>query len=97
MPIYQGKGVPDEPGFEMKEFRGMFVNPDNPDEWSSKPYPSQIKDNNIYNDVMDYMNGRFTLQDVYEQIKVKICPLSTSRRQFVLDLFDEHGNFKETN
>lgn len=25
MPLYTGKGVPGQPGFEMKEFEGMYV------------------------------------------------------------------------
>ena len=38
MPFYTGSS-PD--GSDMKEVEGAYVNPDNPNEWSAKPYPKQ--------------------------------------------------------
>jgi hypothetical protein len=36
MPIYRGKGVPGQPGFEMEEFEGMYVSP-NGKYWGNEP------------------------------------------------------------
>lgn len=48
---------------------------------------------NNENQLLDYMNGRYTLNDVYYQIKNKICKLSYRLRQYVLSHYDENGNF----
>ena len=106
MPIFTGKTAD---GSDMKEFKGVFVNPDNPNEWSSNPYPSQTKeleDSNNYDDhayleyyplskkgkmyhaLHEYMNGRYTINDVYLQIKEKKCKLSASLRNYVLSLYE---------
>ena len=36
MPIYVGKGVPGEPGFECKKFEGFHLSP-NGEYWGSEP------------------------------------------------------------
>lgn len=90
MPSYTGKTAD---GSDMKEFEGVYVNPDNSNEWSSTPYPSQRRAINIQNTLLDYMSGRYTLNDVYQQIKAKKCPLSRNLREYVLSHYDEHGNF----
>lgn len=90
MPIYSGKTAD---GSDMEEIEGMYINPDNPDEWSSVPYPSQAKQIRIKNEVLEYMNGRYTLDDVYKQIKEKTSGLSARCKKFVLSHYDENGNF----
>ena len=92
MTFYTGKSAD---GSDMKEFNGVYVNPDNNDEWSSTPYPGQQKIENLYSDLMQYANGRFTLNDIYEQIQNGTCTLSKSRRDYVLSYYDENGKFKE--
>ena len=81
----------------MQEVQGAYVNPNNPNEWSSEPYPEQKKWVNMKNEVLDYMNGRFTLRDVYNQIKAKTCPLSIRLREYVVSHFDDKGKFIEGN
>lgn len=90
MPFYRGKS---SDGSDMEEVEGMYVNPDNPNEWSSKPYPSQIKVINMKNEVLAYMNGKYSLNDVYNQIQNKTCSLSYSLREYVLSHYDSSGNF----
>mgnify|MGYP003511826203 CR=1 FL=1 len=90
MPFYTGKSAD---GSDMKEFEGMFVNPDNDQEWSNTPYHSQQKQINVKNEVLDYMNGRFTLNDVRGQIINKKCLLSTRCRDYVMSHYDKEGNF----
>ncbi len=92
MPFYTGKS---RDGSDMEEVEGMYVNPNNPDEWSSVPYPEQAKLIRIKNEVLEYMNGRFTLNDVYKQIKEKKSGLSARYKKFVLSHYDENGNFIE--
>lgn len=92
MPFYSGKS---KDGSDMKEVHGGYINPNNPNEWSSKPYPGiQVRTLSIISDIENYMNGRFSLRDVYNQILENKCPLSKSRRDYVLNHFDENGKFK---
>jgi len=61
-------------------------------------YPPDLekeKQSRINWEVRDYMNGKYTFQDVYNQIKAKSCPLSKRCRDYVLSLFDENGNWIE--
>lgn len=56
----------------------------NPSVWDNYPYKvGHQRKVNLYEDVFEYMNGRFTLRDVYIQILNKECPLSKSRRDYV--------------
>mgnify|MGYP003650412831 FL=1 len=90
MPMYTGKT---RDGSDMKEVEGMYVNPDNDDEWSSEPYPAQVKLLKPKNAVMDYMGSTKGLDDVYKEIKNKTCKLSASLRKYVLTHYDNNGNF----
>jgi len=90
MLFYTGKS---EDGSDMKEFEGMYVNPNNNEEWSNTPYPTQQIHLNVNNEVLDYMNGKFTLNDVRDQILNKNCPLSVRCRDYVMSHYDEEGNF----
>jgi hypothetical protein len=90
MTFYTGSSAD---GSDAVEWQGMYTNPNNPNEWSSTPYPRQARLFNQKNEVLDYMNGRYTLNDVYNQIKAKSCPLSRSLREYVLSHYDEQGNF----
>lgn len=65
MPFYTGKTAD---GSDMKELQGAYVSEDGK-EWSSEMYPYQKRMIRDKNAVLDYMNGRYTLNDVYHQIK----------------------------
>jgi hypothetical protein len=86
-------------GSDMKEVQGViYMNPDNPDEWSNKPYTKEgtAEDRSLqrtHDEVMDYMNGRFTLDDVYQQIINRTLKKSKRFRDFVLSHYDSNGNF----
>jgi hypothetical protein len=94
MPIYTGKSAD---GSDMHEALGVFTNPNNPDEWSNKPYNKEqrqiAKDHRTYVELIGYMNGKYTLQDCYEQIKNKTFPLTNRYKKYVLSYYDENGNF----
>lgn len=90
MPFYIGRSAD---GSDMEEFGGMYVNPKNTNEWSSQPYPEQQRFINMNNIVFEYMNGRYTLDDVYNQIKNKTCPLSRNVREYVLSHYNDEGDF----
>jgi len=93
MGIYVGKSAD---GSDMKEVDGVFINPDNPDEWSNQPYNKKQKASVDYWNVYDYMaDNHLTLGDVYQQVKDKVCPLSRRLRDYVLSHYDENGNFIE--
>jgi len=90
MPLYTGSS-PD--GSDMREVDGVYLNPDNENEWSSMPYPKQRKAIALKNELLDYMNGKYSLDDVYKQIQDKVCPLPTRVRNYVLSHYDSEGNF----
>jgi hypothetical protein len=94
MPIYTGKTAD---GSDIHNALGVFTNPDNPDEWSSKPYNKeqrqQAKDHRTYVEVIEHMAGRYCLYDLYNQIKDKTFPLTNRYKKFVLSHYDENGNF----
>jgi hypothetical protein len=85
MPIYTGTTAD---GSDMKLAEGVYVNPDNENEWSSEMYPSQKKEANQKERVMDYMNGVYCLNDVRDQILRKECSLSRSDRDYVMAHYD---------
>lgn len=93
MPIYSGKGVLGEEGFEMQEFEGVYRNPDNNNEWSSRPYPKQRKSINMETEVRKYMSNKYSLDDVYKQIQDKVCRLPFRLRQYVLSHYNSKGEF----
>lgn len=90
MPFYRGKTAD---GSDAEEVSGGYQNPKNPEEWSSRPYPEHIRIMNKQTAVYKYMDGKYTLRDVYNQIKSKTCGLSLSLREYVLSHFDEDGVF----
>jgi hypothetical protein len=91
MPIYTGKSAD---GSDMEElYGGAYMNPDNENEWSISPYPSQRKAMRIKNSAKEYMNGRYTLNDVYKQIKAKTCKLPFRLREYVLSHYNDKGEF----
>ena len=98
MPIYHGKSAD---GSDMREWDGVFVNPQNPDQWSAAPYNKEQSNSKKESDrnfrirqsVQEYMNGKFCLDDVKKQIEEKKCPLSKTQRDWVMDHYDEQGNF----
>ncbi len=94
MPFYTGRTSDGSDMVQASAF--AYVNPDNKEEWSNEPYPSQKKANRNYDALFDYMAGKYSLNDVYLQIKAKTCPLSANLRQYVLSHYDSDSNFIET-
>lgn len=92
MPFYTGKS---KDGSDMQEVPGMYINPNNPDEWSSQPYPEQRKEMRTWETIKEYSDGRYTISDIRNQVLNKSCPLPRSIRDYILNLYDEDGNFKE--
>lgn len=94
MPIYTGKTAD---GSDMHETLGVFINPNNKNEWSTTPYNKEqrqiVKDHRTKLEVLEYMSGRFTLRDCYNQIKKRTFGLSARCKRYVLSHFDENGNF----
>ena len=90
MPIYTGKSAD---GSDMREAEGVYINPNNPDEWSNQMYPEQAKEHRTYLEVFNYMDGKYTLNDVYKQILEKSCLLNKRCRDYVLSYYDETGKF----
>jgi len=88
MPFYIGSGDPRSEDFHIEEFEGVYTNPDNPDEWSSEPYPAQRREMRRVEKLREYMNGRYSLNDVYQQIQDKTCELPRSLRNYVVEIME---------
>jgi hypothetical protein len=84
MSLYTGRGKPGDPDFHIEEFKGVYTNPNNPDEWSSEPYPAQQREIRKVERLREYMNGKYSLNDVYQQIQDKACELPRSLRDYVI-------------
>lgn len=97
MPIYTGKTAD---GSDMHNALGLFINPENEDEWSNIPYNKEqrqiVKNHRTYVEVVEYMSKKLcSLDDCYNQIKNKTFGLSARCKRFVLSHYDEEGNFIE--
>lgn len=88
--MYTGKS---EDGSDAQPVEGVYVNPKNPNEWSSEPWPEQMRMLRLKEAFMEYASGRYSLDDVYHQIQEKTCPLPKRVRDYVLSHYDEEGNF----
>jgi hypothetical protein len=67
-------------------------------EWSNKPYNAeQRKIHRTRVELLDYMGGKFSLRDCYDQIKNKTFPLTNRYKKYVLSHYDENGNFINKN
>lgn len=81
MTIYTGRSAD---GSDMKEFEGVYTNPDNPDEWQSKPYPSQRRWMSKKREIESYANrNNLTIEEIYQEIKDKSSKLSYKQREWV--------------
>ena len=90
MTFYTGHGKPGDPDFHMEEFEGVYTNPDNPDEWSSEPYPEQHREMRRVERLRNSMNGRSSLNDVSQHIQDKTCKLPRSLRDYVVQIMEEN-------
>ena len=86
MPIYTGKS---KDGSDMQLAEGVYVNPDNENEWSNEMYPAQKKADRQYRRVYDYLcDNKMSLNDVRDEILRKKCKLSKSDRDYVMSHYD---------
>ena len=84
--MYTGKSAD---GSDMKEVdNGIFINPDNPEEWSNMPYPLS-KEQKMAFEIYDHIssNNR-TLKEEYDLIQQKKSTLSKRLRDFVVELIE---------
>lgn len=49
--------------------------------------PKSRKEERLWLKIKDYMNGKYTLNDVKQQIENKMCPLPRSQRDFIMEQF----------
>lgn len=60
MPIYHGSSAD---GSDMRQFRGVYVNPENENEWSSEPYTKQQKEYDKFHDKWDFIYNHIVVHD----------------------------------
>jgi hypothetical protein len=74
-------------GSDLRPAHGMFINPNNPNEFSNMPYDKEQKQNlndfNMFYDIRDKISG--TYLEEAEKIKNKTSKLTRSEREFVLN------------
>ena len=82
MPIYTGKSAD---GSDMRLAEGVYVNPNNPNEWSSEMYPSQKRTHRHNFRVRNYMaKNLLSYNDVRNEILNKKCRLSKYDRSRIM-------------
>jgi len=81
--IFTGKSAD---GSDMYPAKGMYVNPDNDNEWSNKPY---TKEDKMWEELYPYLAKNLrSLKDEYELINQKKSPLSKRLRDYVKHLME---------
>ncbi len=87
-----GKG----PDFKKsRPFQGVFVNPENENEWSSLPYNTEQeideKRFNKYWDIMNFHDNELDIEEIGNLIKNKKSKLCRKDRDFVLTYLKYHN------
>lgn len=81
--IFTGKSADMSDIYPVK---GMYVNPDNDNEWSNKPY---TKEDKMWEELYPYLAKNLrSLKDEYELINQKKSPLSRRLRNYVKYLME---------
>ena len=84
MPFYYGSSAD---GSDMKEFRGMYTNPANEEEWSSKPF---TKEQRLEDDIYDYCAANLrSYRDEYHLILMKKSKLSSAHRAYLVEIVEK--------
>jgi hypothetical protein len=74
-------------GSDMKEFEGLYLSPDG-NQFSNVPWPL-TKEDRMYWEIRDHIDGKRSLQDEYDLIKAKKSTLSRALRDFLVKFMDE--------
>lgn len=79
-------------GSDAREFHGMFINPENEDEWSSEPYTLEQKrgydDHERFWDIMNFYGNSKSIEEIYNEIKIKKSILSRRNRDFIVEAYE---------
>ena len=82
--IFTGKSAD---GSDMREVEGVYVHPDGK-QWSSQPWII-TKEDKMYWEIRDHIDGKRSLQDEYDLVKAKKSTLSRALRDFLVKFMDE--------
>ena len=82
--MFTGKS---EDGSDMREVEGVYVHPDGK-QWSSEPWII-TKEDKMYWEIRDHIDGKRSLQDEYDLVKTKKSTLSRALRDFLVKFMDE--------
>ena len=82
--IFTGKSAD---GSDAKEAEGMYVHPDG-EQWSNQPWII-TKEDKMYWEIRDHIDGKRSLQDEYDLVKAKKSTLSRALRDFLVKFMDE--------
>lgn len=76
-------------GKDARVARGAYPNPDNENEWSSEPYPSQVKEARMYDTLINHIAGKRSIKDELELVNQKKSKLSRRMRDYLIQLCKE--------
>ena len=82
--IFTGKSAD---GSDMEEVEGVYMHPDGK-QWSSEPWII-TKEDRMYWEIRDHIDGKRSLQDEYDLVKAKKSTLSRALRDFLVKFMDE--------
>lgn len=82
-------------GSDAHEVEGLYVNPENPDEWGSIPFPP-TKEQKMAWEIYDHISAHNrSLKDEYDLVQQKQSTLSKRLRDFVVDLIENYVEEKQ--
>lgn len=84
MTLYTGKSAD---GSDMKEFEGLYEHPDG-EQFSNQSWII-TKEDRMYWEIRDHIDGKRSLQDEYDLVKAKKSTLSRALRDFLVKFMDE--------
>ena len=88
--IFSGKSAD---GSDAREFHGMFINPENDNEWSSEPYTLEQKRgytrHERFWDIMNSYGNSKSIEEIYNEIQNKKSDLSRKNRDFIVKAYKD--------
>jgi len=87
-------------GSDARPVYGMFINPENDNEWSNMPFTNEQKIDekrfNKYWDIMNFHKNELEFEEISELIKQKKSKLCRKDRDFVLTYLKYHNDEQST-
>jgi hypothetical protein len=89
--IYQGSGYPSGSDFSWRPAIGMFIDPNDPNQWCSAPYNDEqrkyVKDHNYHWDLMNKIGHDVDAEIIKIQNKTSL--LTSKEREYLIKIVED--------